>query len=199
MSLMLVTPPAVVPVSLSEFQAHLRVSDYGPEDNLLIRLLRVATSRAERELRRALITQTWKVGGSAFPCGTSWRLPKPPLVSVTWVKYLDAASVEQTMDAADYVVDLPSGPNATHGHIVLADGASWPEPGVSHPMAVSAQYIAGYGATASSVPEDIRHGILLLAAHLYEMREPVAAGTTATPIPMTVEYLWSPYRAMVWS
>jgi uncharacterized phiE125 gp8 family phage protein len=197
MPLTQVQAPQSLPVSVPELRAHLRLGTRTIEDALLEHLLRATTSRAERELRRALITQTWMLTAADFPCGVSWRIPKPPLASVTWVKYLDATGVEQTLASTEYVVEAPQGPNALAGRLVLANGKSWPVVTFQHPAAVSVQFVAGYGA-AKDVPEDIRHGILMLAAHLYEMREPVALGTIATPIPMTVEYFWSPYRALEW-
>lgn len=185
-------------VSVEDLRMHLRLGDNLREDTLLGMLAATATAAAERELRRALLTQTWTLSASAFPCGAVWRLPKPPLQSVTWVRYRDGAGAEQAMDAADYVVDAPTGPNPVHGHVALADGEAWPTPGVTHPSAASVRFACGYGADRESVPAPIRHGVMLLASHLYEHREPVVVGTNTASIPMTVEYLWAPYRALVW-
>lgn len=198
MPLTLVTAPQSLPVSVDDLRDHLRIGSRTREDALLKRLLETATSRAERELRRALITQQWKQTASAFPCSASWRLPKPPLQTITAVEYRNASGTLVAMSTADYVTVAPAGPAAVHGSLALADGKTWPTPGVVHPEAVAVSFTAGYGTKGTDVPDDIRHGILLLAAHLYELREPVQLGTIATPVPMSIEYLWSPYRAMVW-
>jgi len=198
MPLTLVTPPQALPVNLDDFRDHLRIGTRTREDALLQRLLETASSRAERELRRALITQAWKQTASAFPCGSAWRIPKPPLKAITSVQYMDATGALATMASGDYVTVAPAGPNPTHGTLVLGDGKAWPTPGINHPEVAQVTFTAGYGDKGTDVPDDIRHGILLLAAHLYELREPVQIGTIATPVPMTVEYLWAPYRALVW-
>jgi uncharacterized phiE125 gp8 family phage protein len=194
----LVTPPAAPVVSLEELKDHLRIAlTVEEQDNLLLRIIRAATDRAERELRRALITQTWRVSACGFPeCG-EWRIPKPPLQSVASVTYVDTAGVTQTFAASGYVVDAPAGPNPTHGRLVLASGTSWPAP-TAHPNAASVTFVAGYGATYTAVPESIRHGVLLLCAQLYEQREPVVVGMTSSDVDKTLDWLWSPYRALVW-
>lgn len=199
MSLTLVTPAAASVVEIEELKDHLRIAlSVVDEDNALLRLIAMATESAERYLRRPLLTQTFRESRDAFPCGREWRLQKPPLQTVSSVQYLDRSGTLQTMDADDYVVDAPSGPDAVHGRIVLADGAYWPSPGVCTANVARVEFVAGYGDSSSDVPEPIRHGILLLASQMYEHREPVVTGMTATAMPMSIEYLWSPYRALVW-
>ena len=50
--------------------------------------------------------------------------------------------------------------------------------------------------SANEVPTEIRQGILILAGHFFEVREPVVIGTSVMVVPMTVEALLMPYR--VW-
>ena len=54
------------------------------------------------------------------------------------------------------------------------------------------RYTAGLADEANGVPEAIRHGIVRLAAHLYQKRE---AHETAPP-PATVTALWRPWRRL---
>ena len=54
---------------------------------------------------------------------------------------------------------------------------------------------AGYGA-ATGVPQAIRQGILLLAAHFYENREAVSMEPGAAELPLGVAALWRPYRVL---
>jgi hypothetical protein len=84
-----------------------------------------------------------------------FRLPRPPLVSVTSIKYLDADHVEQTFSSADYWV---SGVGRT-GRITLKSGSSWPTVG-AYPDAVVIRFVAGY----SVVPEPLISAVLLEAA-----------------------------------
>ena len=53
----------------------------------------------------------------------------------------------------------------------------------------------GAAYSAHEVPTEIRQGILILAGHFFEVREPVVIGTSVMVVPMTVEALLMPYRA----
>lgn len=197
MALTLVTPANGLPVSVDEVRDQARVT-HTREDVAIDRLIRAVTTRMERELRRPLLTQTWMDYRPAFPCGRIWSLAKPPLQSVASVQYRDGLGVVQTLSASLYVVDAPAGPNPLRGSVSLADGAEWPTDTFDHPRAASVTFVAGYGA-AEDIPEDIRHAIVMLCAHYLEHREPVVTGTTATPLPHTLEWLWSPYQAREWA
>lgn len=193
MALTLVTPASELPVSVDEVRDQARATTTR-EDVVIDRMIRAVTTRMERELRRALLTQTWVESRRLFPCGRVWTLPKPPLQGVTSVTYITAAGATQTMSASLYVEDAPAGPNPMRGSITLVEGAEWPtDVSMDHPRAAAVTFVAGYGATPAAVPDDIRHAILMLSAHYLEHREPVVTGTIATPLPHTLEWLWSPY------
>ena len=44
-------------------------------------------------------------------------------------------------------------------------------------------------------PQEIKQGILLLAGHFFEVREPIVIGTSVMTVPFTVEALLMPWRA----
>lgn len=44
------------------------------------------------------------------------------------------------------------------------------------------------------LPQPVHLAILMLAAHFYASREPVAYGATVAAVPLTLEYLVAPYR-----
>lgn len=46
---------------------------------------------------------------------------------------------------------------------------------------------------ANGVPFPVRQAMLLMAGHLYTNREPIAIGVAANKIPLSYEYLLSPY------
>ena len=54
--------------------------------------------------------------------------------------------------------------------------------------------VCGYGDDRLDVPDDIRHAMLMLTSHYYEMREPTVTGTILTPVPMTVDRLLADHR-----
>ena len=121
MTLVLVTPPAVEPVSLDELKAHLRINaDQNDEDALLQHYLTTARKYAENYTWRAFITQTWRVSFDCFPCKI--EVPRPPLQEVTSIQYVDTAGDTQTLDEDLYQVDADSQP----GRIIPAYGQSWP-------------------------------------------------------------------------
>ena len=55
---------------------------------------------------------------------------------------------------------------------------------------------AGYGATASDVPEPLKQAIRQLVAHWYENRGAGAPGESALRMPATVAALIAPYRVL---
>jgi uncharacterized phiE125 gp8 family phage protein len=169
MNLKLFTPPAVEPVSLADIVAHLRI-DSSDEDSLLLSMIEAARDYCENYQNRAYITQTWELALDTFPSVNEITLPRPLLQSAPTaptVKYYDTVDVEATMAAADYMVDNYAEP----GRIVLKYGKTWPSTILRPANGVIIKYVAGYGATAATVPERIIQAIKLLVGHMYENRE----------------------------
>lgn len=192
MALVLVTGPATEPVSKDEAKAHLRVD--GTEDDAYITALIVtARMHVEAILRRALITQTWKLVLDSWPSDVV-KFAKPPLASVVSVTYLDENGDSQTFASSNYVVDTASEP----GRLTLAKDASWPSDELYPLGAVNIQYSAGYGAD-TDVPQAYKQAMLLIIGHFYENREAVVAaqGANIQELPMGALALLSPTR--VWT
>ena len=194
MALKPITAPATEPVTSTEAKSHLRV-DTTADDTLIGTLITAARQHVEAHLRRALITQTWELVTDAFPVGDVLRLPLPPLVSVTSIKYTDEDGAESTLSSGLYVVDTDS----TKGRVVLKNGETWPSVTLAAANGVRVRYVAGYG-EASAVPRPIRQAILLLIGTMYENRESVlvAQGVTVAQLPFGVDALLMPYRIFGW-
>jgi uncharacterized phiE125 gp8 family phage protein len=190
MGLVLVTPPMQEPLGGQELLEHVRELDT-EQRGYLLTLGIAAREHVEAYCRRALLSQTWKLVLDAFPCDDFLRLPRPPLQSVTSVKYIDGSGVQQTWASTNYVVDTASLP----GRVRLAYGISWPFVR-TQPNAVEITYIAGYGDAPEDVPESLKHGLKLWVGNLYENREPLVTGTIAVKLPMSVEALLGPYRVL---
>ncbi len=186
--LRVITPPSVEPVTVAEVKAQARV-DLADEDTLIQGYIRAARETLERLLWRAFITQTLELTLDGWPEGSEIRLPRPPLQSVTAVRYTTEDGTLKTLDPALYVVDTASEP----GRVVLKRGTSWPSETLAPAAGVKVEYVAGYGDQASDVPESIRQAILLLAAHWYEHREAVSEGRMVE-VPMGVWWLVEPLR-----
>lgn len=187
MAYQLVAAPGVEPVTLAEARAHLRVTATD-EDWLIQAHIIAARRRAESLTHRRLVTQTWDWFLDRFPC---WEMEVPfgQLQSVTSVKYLDTAGVEQTLAGTEYLVDAKSDP----GRITPAYGKVWPTTRAQM-NAVTIRFVCGYG-LADRVPWEIRAAILLMVGHLFEHREDVS-DFQAFALPDGAEMLLAPYRIM---
>ena len=186
MKLTLLQGPAVEPLGLDEVKAHLRL-DGDDEDTLLGSLLTTARSHVEIALGLALITQTWRWQADCWPRTGVVDLMTRPVQRVATVAVRGADGSQDTVAAADYVVDK------TTARIASQRG-TWPKPG-SRLGGIEIEFVAGFGDAATTVPEPIRHALRLLVAHWYEVRNPVHIGSMATRVPDTVSELLMPYRA----
>jgi uncharacterized phiE125 gp8 family phage protein len=176
----LITPPAAALYTIDEVREHVRRDDQD-DDAYLTLLIDVVTGRLDGingVLGRALITQTWSESFDGFPVGSVLPLVLAPAISVSAITYYDTNGDAATLDAGSYRVFNA----ARQSYVKLNSSASWPSTD-ERDDAVTVQFVAGYGATAASVPAEIRHAGKLLLAHYYENREEVLVGTIATPLP----------------
>src|SRR5262245_14714134 len=128
-SLIRVSDAAAEPVTLAEAKAHLRVTD-DAEDDYINTLITTARSAVEAFTGRALITQRFVLGLSAWPrdARRPWvDLPRPPLVAVTEVTVYDAAGTPTVWNAVQYSADIMAAP----GRLYRNPGCLWPAPGRS--------------------------------------------------------------------
>lgn len=179
--LKMITGPATEPVTVSELKTHLRI-DSTTEDTYLSTLIQTAREDCEQFQNRAYITQTWERVLDTWP-RFPFRLPMPPLVSVTRIDYHDTLDVEITWAASNYYVDTDSEP----GRVGLGYNIVLPTTTLRALNAIKIQYVAGYGA-AADVPQRIKHAILMLCGHYYENRE-VSSPVELKEIPFAVSSL----------
>ena len=164
-SLVRVTAPSASPISLAEAKAQMRVE--GNDDDIVIQRLidsAVAFVDAQGVLGFAMITQTWAQWLSPNP-GTV-QLSLGPVQSVSAVKYYDVDGVLQTATLSDFNVF------GTPNRITVSPkaGKAWPVT-QTRDDAIKIEYVVGYGATSASVPQTVRHALMMLVAHWYENRE----------------------------
>jgi uncharacterized phiE125 gp8 family phage protein len=176
------TAPTEEPVTLAEMKLHLR-QDFDTDDDLISGLIAAC--------RR---TASWTLYLDRWPADRVIRPPRPPLASVTSVKYIDTDGTQQTLASDQYDVDTDLEP----GRISEAYGVSWPNHR-DQDQAIEIEYVAGFGA-ASAVPDIYKAAIKILAGHWYQSREAVAVsiGGNIVKLPLGLEtMLWTERVPMV--
>lgn len=186
------TAPAATPILLADLRKHLRIDGATDEneDAVLTAYIAAAVQFVEDYCGISLITQTRDTKFDYFE--NLIELPRPPLASVSYIKYLDADGAQQTLADTVYQVDTFSRP----GIIRLGVNQSWPAV-YDQAQAIEIRYLTGFGNSGSYVPETIKHALKLLCGHWYENRTPVNIGNIVNSLPFAVEPLLAPYR--VWS
>ena len=178
------TAPTSEPVTTAEAKAQASVF-HTADDALIEQYIKAARELLESETARQYVTATWEQYFDEFP--DVIEITKLPVASIVSVKYVDTDGDTQTMVVTtEYQVDYAS-PNRPC-RILPAYGAVWPATR-AQPNAVTVNFTAGYG-TADSVPATAKQAILMLAAHFYENREPVADRAKFV-VPLGLQYLVS--------
>lgn len=194
-------------VATSDQKSFMRV-DFSDDDTLIAELVKASQNVIETYINRAITTQTLSLFLDRLPFYNDVKLqegvftapdleynsnyivlPKPPVASVTHVKYYANDDTASTFSATNYYVDTIS----EQARVVLKKGVSWPTVAETrNANAYEIKYIAGYGG-ASDVPEPITQAIKLLTTHLYENREAVTS-LSVNAIPYTIGALLQPYK-----
>jgi uncharacterized phiE125 gp8 family phage protein len=168
---------SVEPLSLAEAKAWLRL-ETSDDDATVSRLVTAARQECENIADRSFITTTWRLTLDYLPFSSgSWVLghpdagivlPRPPLVAVSSLDYIDTGGNTITWGSTQIGADLIVSPGVP-GRLYPAYGTYFPlsEP---RPAAVRITYTAGYGDTPADVPAPLIQAIAMLAAFYYEHR-----------------------------
>lgn len=162
-------------------------------DPYLTALVKVARRRAEADTGRALITQTWDLTLDGFPVSSDCpiQLPLPPCQSVTSISYYDTAGTLQTWSSSYYQVAI----GQDEARIRPIYGQVYPST-YARMQAVTVRFVAGYGAAASAVPDEIRHALKLMIGHWHQNREDLNIGNIVTPIDQQSSWLLNGHRVL---
>ena len=197
-SLKRLTATVTEPVSLSDMKAHLTVDpDFTADDDLINALVSAARQDAEDYLGRSLAVQQWLFAIDGFPRfrlfdsapsrsdydalgnytfaglrsanqSQTITLPRPPLVSIDSLQYVDLATTTlTTLDPTAYQVDEISEP----ARILPALGSTWPQ-AAAVANAVQITFTAGL----ATIPPNTALAIKLRAAAYYSNREEFLSG-----------------------
>jgi hypothetical protein len=208
-NLAVTTQPVEEPVTLATAKLHLRV-EIADDDALIGALIVAARERCETLTHRAFVSRGYLLTLDGFPFShaptvsmaySSERLPnlafgrikipKPPLIAVQSIAYLDTQGVSQVLDPSAYLV---SGGGKLQGVVTPAYGATWPSTRYQV-GSVRVAYTAGYGA-AADVPASIPQAMLLLIGAWYQNREEFASPTSSLPMgvrALLASHAWGSY------
>src|SRR4051812_9447312 len=109
MSSILLTPPAVEPVTLADAKAYLRI-DNDDDDAVISALIAGARSHIEAQTRRALITQSWRLVRDAWPGDGRIAGVPSPLQQVTAARVYRFDGTTQALDPPAFVSDFAAVP-----------------------------------------------------------------------------------------
>lgn len=177
MTLIVVTPPTVEPVTVAEACAWCRIdaAEQAANTSVLQLLIKAMREKAENITGRAFVQRLLQLNLDGWPESGGFELPQPPLVEVQSVKYTDEDNTLQTLSASLYTVDAQSEP----GRIVPAwNAAPWPN-AIAVPNSVRVLYVAGYPSYGSpstddytiNIPASLKLWMHARLATLYENRE----------------------------
>jgi uncharacterized phiE125 gp8 family phage protein len=181
MKLKMITAPTAMPVTLDEAKAFFRVVGTA-QDAEITRVINMATEQAENITNRQLNTATYEGYLDAFPALV--KIPKPPLVSVTKVEYIDVDGVTQSF--TDFVVDDKVEPAVLRFDSVPTDVKD-------EINSVIVTFQCGY----ATVPASIQSYVLNTALTRFENREGEVVGTiTDSSFGANVKKLLDSYRVI---
>lgn len=188
MTVLLITPPAVEPVSLADAKAHLRL-ETTTEDDYVSALIVAARLHVETAIRRVLVDQTWRVYLDAWPRDGVVDLPVGPVRSIASITVYDADGHPSLLSSVAWRLDAASQPAR------LALLGTGPTPGRVL-NGIEIDLVAGFGPSGISVPQPLKLAIMTLVARWYENREGARYGVVPASVADQVEALVAPFRAL---
>lgn len=181
-TLEVITQPTIPDTWLGKAKRQLQIeADESVDDMMLADLLEDAAEFVGDRSDIALLPMGFRLTVPRFPCSslTPIYLPRPPLVTVDQITYLDTTGARQTLDPADYEIST--------GQVSMVHAATdqyWPSVKCREDS-VQIDYTAG-----ASTPRIATRAILLLVGHWFLNRE-ASTEKRLADIPMGVDALIS--------
>lgn len=186
--------PTVLPLTLEEVEAHLRLPA-DSEDTYLTFLINAVSDFFERYTNRTLINTTYKGYLDDFPyylcdqCNYDGNIliRKSKVSSITSIKYL-SDSVLITWDSSNYYFTASN----IYSSVALTEDAVYPDPDVRL-QSIEIIFVAGFGAASTDIPNDIKIAMLDHIAFLYENRGDCGSDGTCK-LPCTTKTIYDKYK-----
>ena len=177
------TAPVAEPVSLAEVKEHLRTTGT-LDDDFIANLIVAAREHCENWLGRKLMQQTVTQWLDVWPA-TFVDLAVGPASTLSAVNTYSEAGAQTSHSISNFYLQPGFAPR------LFRNAVSWPGVGrVADGIEIS--YAVGFG-NAADVPSAIRHGILVMVAHLYLNR---GDSPSKSALLSGAEQLWRPYRSI---
>jgi uncharacterized phiE125 gp8 family phage protein len=183
---LIVNGPAIEPVALADAKQWLKL-ETSDDDDVVGALITAARLMVEAQIRRMLITQTWRLIYDCWPNGRLIKIPLAPFQSLAAMRVFDANGAAQTVSASFYYVD--AAPDTAR----IIFGAPPPMPARAA-AGIEIDVVVGYGAIPASVPEPLRQAIRTLVTDWYENRGDAGPDDPANALPSSVRALVAPYQ-----
>ena len=175
---------------LAAFRDHLRLgsgfSDDTIQDAVLENFLRAAIASIEARTGKILLERSFGWTLSAWRHDDRQPLPLAPVTSVSALIEVDIDGFEAPMASTWYLAPDDQRP------VLKARAGCLPR--ILPSMNVRVEMTAGFAATRSGVPADLRQAVMMLATHYYEHRS--AEGSGANDFPIGVISLIERYRTV---
>jgi len=186
MASILLTPPAVEPLSLAEAKTFLRI-ETADDDPLIAALIAAGRIHVEKQTGLALVTQVWRLVLDCWPENGRIVGRPAPMKALIAARVFDFDGEARAVDQRFFVLD-PSKSTLSF--------RPWTLPMPTRIAAgIELDITAGFGDTAANVPEPLRQAVRLFVAHWYENRG-VVGGMQGAPLPANAAALVAPYRIL---
>jgi uncharacterized phiE125 gp8 family phage protein len=184
-----ITPAVLVdimPLAKLQVQCKVDVSGGGTsaQDDRIWDAFAAAIGYAEHYTQRSVGVQTLELALDSFPSDPPGIELELGAGSITSIKYVDVALVEQTIASNQYALD-----DYSFKHWAIPVDA-WPTP-AAVANAVKVRYV-----TPAAVPATVKQALLLLTAHFFENQQAVLVGNsiTAVEVPLGADALLNTVR-----
>ena len=150
------TANAEEPITLSEAKDQVRIYTTELDEQLNDAISEMREFSEVFTARTLRTTVTRKVELSCWP-PSPFRIPWPPLIAISSIKYFDTAGDEQTVSSGDYRVHLST---ELQGQVEFI--STWSAPALFDRIdAVAIEYTSGYG-TLGAVPRNVKRAMKIL-------------------------------------
>ncbi len=188
MTVLLIQPPAVEPVTLVEAKAHLRIT--GTEDDeYLAAQITAARIQVETATRRLLIDQVWRIYRDDWPSDGRIDLSPNPITEIVEIVLYDESGAPAVLPPSEWRFDAATSPAR-----LFLTGAPPVSPRLFNGLEIDVR--CGYGPSGLSVPQPLRLAIVMLVARWYENREGYGLGIVPSSVADAFEALVAPHRVM---